>query len=461
MGEKRPNLLFIFADQHRKFDLGCYGNPQVLTPQLDALAAEGLRFNNCCSNAPVCVPARGSLLTGLHAAHHGALTNDLAIRYDVESIADVLNAGGYRTGYIGKWHLCGIPRQQAIDRARRLGFTEWKVANCNHDYLNCYYDDEDDVRHTVDGYEPEIFGGLAAEFLQRNADAQQPFALFLSFAAPHDPHDRVGEEYMEIYKDCEVALRPNVPEQVLQRAGVYIPRDEQARRMRGYYAHITAIDRQIGRLTEVLREKGVLDDTLIIYTADHGDMLGSQGQRDKQLPHEESIGVPLLMRWPGHIAPGVHDGLIGLVDLPVTAASLLGLSFTQKTDGTDLSAMALAHGEGLPECYIYDLYACHQAALKGQWAWRGIRTDRYTYVTRGDGSGWLLFDNETDPYQMDNRIDDPALAAVKDALHARLRAHVERTDVFLDGDDYIRFCGRVKEFNASQIHFGFAPIAEE
>ena len=372
-----------------------------------------------------------------------------------------MNAGGYHTGYIGKWHLCGIPRRQFIDRARRLGFAEWKVANCNHNYLSCYYDDENNVRHEVEGYEPEIFGGLAAEFLERNAGTQQPFALFLSFAIPHDPHDRVGPEYAEMYKERGVTLRPNASEQIMVNREKYITHAEQVELIRGYYAHVTAIDKQVGVLTELLRQKGVLDNTLIVYTADHGDMLGSQGMRDKQLPHEESIGVPLIMRWPGHIAPAVHAGRIGLVDLPVTVAGLLGLSFSKKTDGIDLSRMALAREEGLPECYIYDLYACHQAASKGQEAWRGIRTDRYTYATRGDGSDWLLFDNETDPYQMNNLVHDPAAAEIKAALHERLRAHVESTDAFLNGDDYIRFCGRVKEFNESQIHFGFAPIAGE
>lgn len=458
---KRPNLLFIFADQHRKFDLGCYGNPQVMTPNLDALAQEGMRFTGCCSNSPVCVPARGSLLTGLHAAHHGALTNDLAVRYDIESIADVLNAGGYHTGYIGKWHLCGVPRRQTIEKERRLGFAAWKVANCNHNYLDCWYDDEDGVRHPVQGYEPEIFGGLAADFLAENAGAQQPFALFLSFATPHDPHDKVGAEYMEMYREREVTLRPNAPESIMVNREQYITHAEQVERMRGYYAHITAIDRQVGVLTELLRQKGVLDDTLIVYTADHGDMLGSHGQRDKQLPHEESIGVPLLMRWPGSIATGVNHGLIGLVDLPVTVAGLLGLSFSAQTDGVDLSGMALRGGDGLAECYIYDLYACHQAADKGQEAWRGIRTGRYTYVTHGDGTEWLLFDNEKDPYQMKNLAGDPALEPLRKELFERLRTHVESTDAFLNGDDYMRFCGRAKDFNESQIYFRRAPIAED
>ncbi len=460
MERKKANLLFIFADQHRRFDLGCYGNRQVMTPHLDELASQGLRFTGCCSNSPVCVPARGSLLTGLHAARHGALTNDLAIRYDVESIADVLHAGGYHTGYIGKWHLCGVPRAQHVDRARRLGFDEWKVANCNHNYLNCWYDDEKDERHAVEGYEPEIFGGLAAEFLQRNVQAQEPFALFLSFATPHDPHDKVLETYMEQYRGREVTLRPNAPERIMVNREHFISHAEQVERMRGYYAHITAIDRQVGVLMELLREKGVLDDTLVVYTADHGDMLGSHGQKDKQLPYEESIGVPLLMRWPGRIVPGVQEGLIGLVDLPVTVAGLLGLSFHSSTDGADLSRMALCGGAGLSECYLYDLYACHQAADKGQEAWRGIRTDRYTFVTHGDGSDWLLFDNTKDPYQMVNLVDDPAAAEKKAELFERLRRHVEHTDAFLNGADYMRFCGRAKDFNESQLYFHRAPIAE-
>ena len=134
--EKTQNLLFVFSDEHRKHDLGCYGNTIVKTPNLDRLAEEGLCFSHCVSNSPVCVPARGSLLTGLFPQKHGAFTNDLAIHSDCISIANVLNDAGYHTGYIGKWHLAGIPRDQFITEERRLGFKEWKVANCNHDYLH-------------------------------------------------------------------------------------------------------------------------------------------------------------------------------------------------------------------------------------------------------------------------------------------------------------------------------------
>lgn len=461
MCTKRPNLLFVFSDQHRKFDLGCYGNQEVMTPCLDQLAEEGVRFEHCCSNSPVCVPARGSLLTGLCAQNHGAFTNDLKIRYDVESIADVLKRAGYHTGYIGKWHLCGVPRDQYVDQARRLGFEEWKVANCNHDYLDCYYDDEENVRHKVDGYEPEIFGNLAAEFLERNADKDEPFALFVSFATPHDPHDRVGEEYKKMYEGKPVTLRPNTPDRVMVKTGTYIDREEQAKLARGYYGHVSAIDKQMGRFLDILEKKGKKDQTLIVYTSDHGDMLGSQGTRDKQLPHEESIGVPLLMSMKGVMEPGVSKELIGLVDLPVTIAGLLGLSFENETDGKDLSKVVLGEEQGQSECYLYDLYPCHQAADKGMKAWRGIRTQRYTYAVYGDGTEWLLFDNEADPYQMENRIHDPHMQEIKEDLSARLKTYVERFDGFMTGDEYIRYSNKVKEFNESQKYFHRPPLDEK
>ena len=455
---KKPNLLFIFSDQHRKFDLGCYGNTEIATPNLDRLAENGIRFENCCSNSPVCVPARGSILTGLMAQNHKAFTNDLSIRYDIQSIADVLNEAGYRTGYIGKWHLCGIPRNQFIDRKRRLGFQDWKVANCNHNYLNCYYDDENDVRHHVEGYEPEIFGQLAFEYLDQVTDRKQPFAIFVSFATPHDPHDKVGEEYLKMYEDSSVSMRANVKEPIMRNRTTFISKERQRELIRGYYAHVTAVDLQIGRMQELLEKKGMLDHTLIVYTSDHGDMLGSQGTSDKQLPYEESIGVPLIMSWPERLNPGVRKGLIGLVDLPVTLLSMMGLNFRDPTDGKDLAQMTNDPEIGNECCYLYDLYPCHQAYKKGMSAWRGIRTPRYTYAVYGTGEEWLLFDNEKDPLQMHNLIQNPQYNEVKEVLYAKLKACVDEYDGFMNGDEYIRYSGRIKEFNASQEYFNLPLI---
>lgn len=455
-----PNLLFIFTDEHRKFDLGCYGNNDVMTPNIDRLASNGARFENCVSNAPVCVPARGSLLTGLCAQKHGAYTNDLEIRYDAESMADVLNNAGYHTGYIGKWHLCGVPRNQFIDADRRLGFTEWKVANCNHNYKKCYYDDENNGRHFVDGYEPEIFGQLAADFLDRNMNSEQPFALFLSFASPHEPHLIVGEEYLKMYENKTVSERPNVPDDIMVTFNKSITKEENLASLKGYYAHITAIDRQVGILTEKLRDKGLLDNTLVVFTADHGSMIGSHGRVHKQLPYEESCAVPLILSMNGYIPAGTNDTMIGLTDLPVTVAGLLGLKFSHDTDGLDLSSSIIGNEPGPDSCYMYDLYPCHQAYDSGLSAWRAIRTKKYTYAMFGTGEDWLLFDNENDRYQLNNLIDTEAAEGIKSELRRELTAYVEKYDGFMDGNAYIRFSNRVDDFNKSQKYFN-RPALEE
>jgi len=455
-----PNLLFIFTDEHRKIDLGCYGNDEVMTPHIDLLAANGLKFDNCISNSPVCVPARGSLMTGLCAQRHGAYTNDLEIRYDVESIADVLNRAGYHTGYIGKWHLCGVPRDQYIDRKRRLGFTEWKVANCNHNYKKCYYDDEENVRHFIDGYEPEIFGRLAADFLDHNADHEQPFALFLSFATPHEPHNIAGEEYLKMYEGRSVSARPNVPDNIMVTLKKSITKDESLAALKGYYTHITAIDRQVGILIEKLRYKDLLDNTLVVFTSDHGSMLGSHGTVHKQLPYEESCAVPLILSMNGYISTGVRDTIIGLTDLPVTIAGLLGLKFEQETDGRDLSRAIIGDEPGPESCYLYDLYPCHQASDKGMFAWRAIRTKKYTYAIQATGTDWLLFDNEKDPYQFNNLIDDEALDKVKNELRQMLVAYIEKYDGFIDGNEYIHFSNRVEDFDISQKYFNRPTLHE-
>ena len=131
---ERPNLLFVFSDQHRYCDLACNGNHQIVSPHFDAFAEKALSFRNCISNSPVCVPARGSLMTGLYPLRHRAVSNDLPIDPGLHSIAHQMNRHGYRTGYIGKWHLGGIPRDAPVPKGARLGFGEWKVCNCNHHY---------------------------------------------------------------------------------------------------------------------------------------------------------------------------------------------------------------------------------------------------------------------------------------------------------------------------------------
>ncbi|MBI2190596.1 MAG: sulfatase [Planctomycetes bacterium] len=455
-----PNILFVFSDQQRWCSLGCYGNADVISPHLDAFARDAVQFTHCISNSPVCVPARGTLLTGLFPLRHGAVANDLPIRHDVTSVAHVLQSRGYHTGYIGKWHLAGVPRDQSIaEGPARLGFMEWKVCNCNHHYLKSYYDDEANRRIEIPGYEPEAQTALAVEFIRRN-EARGPWALTLSWGPPHDPYDELPDRYLERYRGRDFRLRPNVPETVRLTRTLQLAREHVLADLRGYYAHVTALDEQFGRLMTALEETGQVDNTLVVFTSDHGDMLGSQGLTNKQLPYDESIRVPLLARWPGHTRMGLCDELIGLVDLPTSVLGFTGLRFPGAVDGRDLHALFTTPGaRGLEACYIFDLIPCHQAWARGDREWRGLRTPRFTLARSASDEGTLLFDNVADPFQMRNLIHDPARDADRRELLAQLDGFIQAHDALLPWEDLIRRYHLKESWNRSQAYFRL-PLME-
>lgn len=453
---RKPNILLVFSDQHRASDLGCFGNPDVITPSFDLFAQSAMSFFNCISNTPLCVPARGSLLTGLLPNRHRAITNDLPIDPHVESIATVMNRCGYRTGYIGKWHLDGIPRDKAIQAGDRLDFTEWKACNCNHDYFNGYYFDEDNSRHAIDGYEPIGQTNLAIDFIKRNRE--QTWGLVLSYGPPHDPYDAVPERYQDLYRDAELALRGNVPDMIMDRKDRFLTREEIVNIYRGYYAHITALDEQFGRIIKTLELTGQLDQTIVVYTADHGDMLGSHGLTNKQLPYDESIKVPLLVRAPVQINSGNSHELISLVDLPVSLMRLAGLKFDNPVDGLDLHRLFVdKDAPGADAVYIVDYVPCHQPYHRGSQEWRGIVTRRYTYARSTDSRFCILFDNGQDRLQQNNLADHLEL---RQALELELNGFVSRHDAFLPWDEFIIENGYRAEWNASQRYFNL-PVLKE
>lgn len=453
-----PNILLVFSDQHRWCDLGCYGNAQVSSPNLDAFGERATRFTHCIANAPLCVPARASLLTGLHALKHRAITNDLPVRQDVTSLAHVLGEAGYRTGYVGKWHLAGVPRDAPVPRGpARLGFEEWKVCECNHDYMHAYYYDEEDRRVDITGYEPVAQTDLAIDFAKRHRG--HPWFLCLSWGPPHDPYHLVPARYAGLYPRRELRLRPNVPERIHDTQTRILSGEQIRTNYQGYYAHITALDEQFGRLLAALDATGQREQTIVIYTSDHGDMLGSQGWTNKQLPYDEAIRVPLLVAW-GKYTPGhVTDELIGLVDLPTSILGLVGLRFPDAVDGVDLHRLIIdPEAQGLGACYVYDLVPCHQAMARGGSEWRAIRTKQHTLARTASDTGFALYDNLADPYQMHNLINDPQAASVRAELLAQLDALISRYDELLLWQEMIRKYGLRQEWNKSQAYFGLSPL---
>jgi arylsulfatase A-like enzyme len=443
----QPNLLIVLSDQHRFCDLGCAGNAEVSTPHFDAFARRAVRCTQCVSNAPLCVPARGSLLTGLVPHRHRAISNDLPVDPTCASIATVLGRQGYQTGYICKWHLGGVPRDKPIEAAGRLGFREWKAANCHHHYHQGFYFDETNRRHAIKGYEPVAQTDLLLDFIGRNQT--NPWCCVLSFGPPHDPYQDVPGRFLDLYRDRDLTLRGNVPETV--------DRASLLEHTRGYYAQITALDEQFGRIVDALEKSGQLDETIVVYTSDHGDMLGSQGYRNKQLPYEEAIRVPLLVRYGNHTFKGVQDGQISLLDLPVSLLALAGFSFDGAVDGQDLHRLFLdPSAPGLDQAYILDTVPCHQAYQRGGTEWRGLRTRRYTYARSADGAVCWLFDNQQDPLQQNNLAGRDDLRVPLEADLCRL---VARHDDFLPWDRYIRTYGYQEEWNRSQAYFNL-PLLE-
>lgn len=413
MRARRPNIVFLFADQMRWCDTGYAGNTQVHTPHLDRLAAEGVTFTHAVSSCPLCTPYRASLLTGRHALSNGMLLNDVRLPTDEISIAHVLRAAGYDTAYLGKWHLDGPYRGGFTPPGpRRQGFDYWAVANCTHDYLHSFYFRDDPEPIWIEGYDADHFTDLAVEYIHAHRD--RPFCLFVSWGPPHDPYLLMPPQYM-LHNPADIRLRPNV-------------RGDWREAIAGYYSHIAALDRCVGRILRALDVLRMDQDTIVVFTSDHGDMLGSQGQPRKQRPWDESIRVPFVMRWPGHCPAGHQTpALLNAMDIMPTLLELVGLPVGQTVEGSSFAASALgAQFCGPSSAFIHNTCPFGEPLPE----WRGVRTVRYTYVETRQGP-WLLYDNEADPYQLSNLVDRAGWAHVRRDLAEELRCWLQAV-----GDDF-------------------------
>jgi len=425
------NLLVVFGDEMRAQSMGCSGNPDVRTPNMDLLARQGTRFARAYSNSPVCTPARGTILTGLYPTEHGALVNDVPVSTDVTSIAHILGGDGYRCGYIGKWHLDGVPRDRFTPPGpRRLGFDDyWAAWNCSHSYLDARYFLDDPEPVVEEGYEPTVQTNLAHGFLDDHVENHRddPFCLFLSWAPPHDPYCPWPPGSEGTYDPAALELPPNCDDTAQHR-------DDLA----GYYAHITALDDELGRLMDHLAKRGLADDTLVVFMSDHGSMLGSHGLYHKQQPSAESLKVPMIFRAPGRVPPGLATDLpIGLMDFVPTVLGLLDHTVPGSLLGDDLSAqIARGDTEGDRTIYASEMFCIDQAIGMGILPWRGIVTPRHTYARNLDGP-WVLFDDVSDPHQMNNLIDDPAHVSLRDRFESELERQMERHDDLLMRPDEV------------------------
>lgn len=443
MKSKKKNLLFVFADQMRASSMGCSGNPDVKTPTFDRLAGRGVRLTQHIANSPVCGPNRATLLTGRYAHNTGAPGNDLPICTDLPSMGTLAKQNGYNTGYIGKWHLDGLPRDRFTPPGpRRLGFDFWAAYNCRHRYFHARHFLDTSTPQTPEGYEPEIQTDLALDYLEKQKESDNPFCLVLSWGPPHDPYDQVPSQFKEMYRPEKLTLPPNVQENPDNIFACKFPMRET---FCNYYAAITALDQQMDRLLAKLEELDMTEDTLVIFTSDHGDMLWAHGWMKKQAPYEESIHVPFIARLPGILDTGAaNNTLLGTVDILPTLCGLLGWEIPDSIEGRDLSA-ALTEtpdADAPPSCFIANYIDGDEAQLQGMPVWRGVRTPRYTYAETAGRTPWLLFDNLQDPFQIRNLLKAPEHRSIIQQLQNELGGWITKTnDCPEDVDTFLEHVG--------------------
>ncbi|MDR3262436.1 MAG: sulfatase [Tannerella sp.] len=435
--KKQPNVIYVFADQWRAQDAGFAGNKEVYTPHIDQLAAESLRFKFAISCMPVSTPYRGSFLTGQYAQTNGLFLNDVTLNPQANTIGKSYRAGGYNTAYIGKWHVNGNGRSRYIPKSHRQGFDYFKVLECTHTYNRSkYYDNNDEQVKIWDDYDVFAQTKDAEEYIRQHAGDERPFMLVLSWGPPHNPYDSAPEEYRNLYKDKEITLRPNVTDDCKEQA---------VKNIKGYYAHISAIDKCVGDLQKTIKDADMEENTIFVLTSDHGDMLGSQGQQRKQRPYDESIRVPFLLKYPKAFGKKgkTVETILNTPDIMPTLLSMSRLPVPDAVEGKNLYPVLCGKQEDFSEAALIECITPF-----GEWQrrnggkeYRGVRTRRYTYVKDLTGP-WLLYDNETDPYQMNNLIGNPGYADLQADLDALLmRILLENKDKFLPGEEYIKQWG--------------------
>ncbi len=412
----RPNLVYIFADQWRAQAAGFAGNSQVKTPVMDRFAERSFQFTNAISGYPVCSPYRAALLTGQYPLRHGMLANDQKIISNPVGFGEAFARAGYRTAYIGKWHLELHDRAAPIPQSNRLGFQFWRAYGCCHNYnKSTYYADDETEKRCWEGYDAMAQAQEAGRFIREQAGDNSPFALMLSWGPPHHPYHMAPERFRAMYDAEAIQLRPNVPAETAQRA---------RQNLAGYYAHVSALDECFAVVLNALESAGVADNTIVVLTSDHGDMLGSQGRWYKQWPWEESVHVPFLLRWPAGLgkAPRSSRTPIDAPDIMPTMLGLCGIAIPETVQGIDFSPAIRGEDEVATDGALLTCYVPFRERDTNERCreYRGIRTDRYTYVRDLNGP-WLLYDNDSDPYQLRNLVNDPGSESLRMELEGRLQ----------------------------------------
>jgi arylsulfatase A-like enzyme len=450
-----PNLLIVFPDQWRGQALGFLKEDPVVTPRLDRFAEESVVFTHAVSNYPVCSPFRAMLMTGAYPHVNRVLTNcnsrsephGCELPTDARCWSDVLKDRGYSLGYIGKWHL-DSPRPPYVDcannrgplkwnewcpPARRHGFDFWHAYGTYDFHLKPMYWDTKAPRNGfryVDQWGPEYEADLAIRYIRNEGGAfrakGRPFALVVSMNPPHTPYTLFPKRYLKAYagrSDKDLLVRPNV-----DTGGKTKMSRLALTQTRNYFANITGVDDQFGRILDALDAAGLKEKTIVVFASDHGNCVGTHNQATKNNIYEESMRIPMIVRWPGRIVPRRDDLLISVPDLAPTLLDLMGLeeAIPASMQGTS-HARVFRTGEGpRPTSQLYLKINPAEPDLGS----RGIRTHRHKLIltfSKDGATRTTLFDLKADPYELKNiAAEKPDL--VKELTGKELIPWLKRTD---------------------------------
>jgi arylsulfatase A-like enzyme len=467
--DRRPNIVFIFADDHAYQAIGAYGSVINETPRIDRLAEAGMRFDRCLVTNSLCGPSRAVILTGKYSHVNGFLRNGMTFDGSQQTFPKLLQEAGYQTAVIGKWHLGTDPQ----------GFDEWNILIGQGPYYNPpMIEDGTRVEHT--GYTTEILTDLAIDWLRNERDPDRPFLLMFQHKAPHRSW-QPGPDYLSLYEgdtipepptlfddyatrgtaartqdmtiaqtltDYDLKLRPPGNLTDAQRAAweaAYAPRNEAfaalglqgddlvrwkyQRFIKDYLRCVAALDDAVGRILDALDAAGLADNTVVIYSSDQGFFLGEHGWFDKRWMYEESLRTPLIVRWPGVVRPGaVSDALVSNLDFAETFLDIAGVPVPDDMQGASL--VPLLRGDapaGWRTSFYYHYY--EYPAVHSVRRHYGVRDRRYKLIYFYNLDEWELYDLAEDPQELRNVYGDARYAPVVERLKKELNRLREQYQV--------------------------------
>ncbi len=427
--QEKPNLLVIQTDEHHFGTLGCYGGTIVKTPNIDWLADRGARCTSFYATTPVCSPSRSAFVSGRYPQNTPVVTNNVPLDDGIVTFAEILRRQGYATGYAGKWHLDGDGKPQWAPQ-RRFGFEDnrfmfnrghWKkmeetpsgprVAARNRRGQPAYdVEGADENSFTTDW-----LANKAIDFIKAHKDG--PFCYMVSFPDPHGPNT-VRPPYDTMFANVKVPIPPTLhktdeqtPKWGAKQPGV--SERQLAKIMPPYYGMVKCIDDNVGRILETLREHGLVESTVVVFTADHGDLCGEHGRLNKGVPYEGSAKIPFVVYYPEKIKAGtVIRQALSCVDFLPTALSLMGVDTAGREEGRDASA--LFAGDVPPDWK--DVAFLRGAGRTG---WLCVVTDDFKLVYSRQDRPWL-FDLKKDPDELTNYFSHPDYQAAVQRLTREL-----------------------------------------